>query len=551
MTTSNDYRYCSTPAPRQRSLISEGTITVVVSSRNGSVQTSFCVQDPSAPPAHDLASVFRQLFQHAVALVRLTFALCVMSLKPAVSVCCFLSERLLRWLDSILANMPHSAQFLGTFFKSQIRNRWPRLWKLICCTVVLPVHLMQAIIDFDEATRSPPTTLTLRGNGIAWDGQIDNVVTIRLLRPSPLPTAQCDYRWYRADMGQRSIPTASDDIPTLEERSVRSSVSHKVLESSPPSDGFIRDLSQSKVTPTEESPKPAMKDDDQSQSAAPDMLSYDLCGTSARAREVSYCSSVDPLQVPQECPNDTIRPMHRSDEVNLNHPRQDAGACGADTIPADVETSSVSSDSAHAESFSPVSLPIPYTNRKDSLACVRILATCSPQEGHDIQQRSLVPFPAPGSPTPPGVHRSANLDSNSSSAAKGASTNTTKWARKVQYTSSDLQLACNDPFHPRDDADFCASGTTSCYDEQYTPTPRSSTQQQSEADECNETCISCETCDRRHKRTRGSRIPRRVKTLDQLRRRSSSFASCHSAPSTGSASTVVRRRLQKRKVKVY
>ncbi len=267
-------------------------------------------------------------------------------------------------------------------------------------------------------------------------------------------------------------------------------------------------------------------------------------------------SSVDQVQAPEGFPHANNRPLQGSKVARYlnsgpHHPFETPEAYSGDAIPADCSASSVSSDPAHNESFSPEQFPLPSNVRNEPLfgswAFTNSILQRSQATGLPPPSSPLAPI----SPEPRFDKPSTVLASLSSSSAQDESHQVTERAQNFQRLSG-VQSACGDSPPQHDDAGYYPSETASCCDRPFMPMRKRSEQQQSESDECYETCISCETCDRRHNRApRRSKIPRRVKTLEHFRPRSSSFTSYHSAQSSGSANTVVRKKLQKRKVRVY
>lgn len=563
MATIQTYGRYSTPSSRERLTVSASTTGRAVNPRNGSLWRDFCLQEPSASPTVDLASTSRQIFRHVVALVRLVFVLYIMSLKPAARLCRSLTVSFLRCLVSTTKHVPKGAQLLGSSLQSKIRGRWPGVWRLMDRIIILPLQLMQAIVDFPEANRHPTEADALQWDNFNYDIQMETVVTARLGRRPSTPTARHEYEQNQPSLLQISAPIALDDIPTLEERSVPSLVGNLMLESSPFSNCSHEtgDRSQSKITPIHGSPTPEAKANDKCCIAGPATTSFELTEPNLPMHKDAYHNSVDPLQPPREFPKSTIKRVHVCLEQNTDSPWIDTRNSHTDVTPARSETSSAASDPTHAESFSPVQFSLPYSNEKQPLTTVRTLSTWSPQTHHGIvQPPPVTSSPAASTPPPPNDdHASTASESHSSSLAKHPNLNpsVTKWARRLRQPSSETQPAWTEPFHPVDD--YYVSETASCCGEtcsRPTTTKKHCWQQQraSEADDCsNETCISCEACDRRHKRTNHySRIPRRVKTLEAFRGRSSSAGSCHSmAQTVGEVAAVGRRKLQKRKIKVY
>ena len=548
MTTIERYEYHGTPASLKRSWISQGTIMVAVSSRKGTVQTTFCMQNRPAPPAQNPAPIYRQLFQHVAGLVRLALALFITFLRTTVRMCRLLSESFFSFLSSTFDNVSYLTSSLGISLKSQIRNRLPHLWKVLDRVVVIPAQIMQAIIDFDEATNGQSKKHPMQESSIIVKAPTDDVVTISLVEHSSTITVQYEDIQERRGIPQVSASTVLDDIPMLEGRSVAGCVSSKLLECSPYSShsSDAVDRCYSKITAPEDPQKHDMSSGNNFQNTGPATAAFEICERTAKMQDDTYHSSIDPLRPPQVFPQAVVKPTHKSDEANLGSNEDNLELYDADSVPASVEISFVSSDADPDESFSPEQIPPPYTNRDEPLAGVRILSTSSVQ-GQEVEQASLMRSLAADSSKAQANDPLSIPQSRSSRIAKDTTTQVTRWARKSQCNSSDSQSACNDPFHENEDRDNCASETVSCYEEQYRHTARALRQQPSRTDACNETCISCETCDRRHKRGRQSRIPRRVKTVKHFRPGSSGSIRCHSAQSMNSASTAVRRKLQERK----
>jgi hypothetical protein len=530
----------------------EGPACEAVSPYNGSLQTTFALQDHSSSPSHDSPSISRQLCGHIWALLRLAFVLFVMCLKPAARVCHSLLGSILQLIDSTMDTLPRWAQLLGISLRSRIRTRCPRLWRLIDRTIVLPIQIMQAIIKFNATTRSPPSSYKLQQSSSPLEFQIGTLVTIRLVeRPSTVP-ADYHNRQDRVNLTQISALTSLDDIPTLEERSVCGLVRNELLERSPSPKKLLDTSKHSRkeAPTTEDSPEHGVEANTRCQNIVPNISSFDSHGPcSPRNNSVSH-GSVDRTGPPQRSPKDAITTMRKSDYASTYRSRDSSGTFGADSATPDAESSSISSDPAHAESFSPVQLSLPYTIRDEAVAGVQNLPTCPLRGSRKVEQLSRMPFPL--------AHglkqqddRPSTISHLKSSRAKDPRPDIMKWAQKSRHNSNDSQPAFNDPFQENDDDDCCISETASCCDEPCTRRARLSPLQRSEGDDSHETCISCETCDRRHKRNRHSRIPRRVKPVEHAQRRSSSLTSYHSAQTTASAGTVVKRKVQKRKVRVY
>lgn len=597
-------------------MITEGPISLPVNSRTLSRQTKFSVEESSTSPTNALASICQSLFWHVVALFRLTFALCIICLKPAARLCNALIDGFLHRLKSRLNQLPHWAKLLGTSLKLRIRARLPCLSKIVYSTLVLPAKLIQAVLHYNEPGRGQHDSHAMLGGGFPQELQIDTVVSIRLAGRPPTRTAHSDYTHDMLSMAHYSTAQAFTDVPTLEERSGPGHGSSNLLES-PLSQKLLFDNSdehQAETTTSEDSHRSEVQPDDQDHSAGLSVASFGLLETGEAMTDDASSDSIDPLEQPQGFPT-IIEPLPNSDEPNHKFSREYStikrhnsvpvdfetlsvstdiaraesfsplqlslpytgsnGPIGGiptfvfkplyganeshlesprefstrrdDSGPADDETLSISTDRAHAESFSPVQLSLPYINRKEPISGIPGLPSYSTQEGQEADQPPTCPSSA--TLTPPDDHPTSIQRSYSSSIAEDNKANITEWARISQSESSIRQPEFNNPFQEHDDTDYCASETTSCYDDPFTSATKTSARQRSGGDECDETCISCETCNRRHKRVRGSRIPRRTKTSEYVRRRSSSFASCQSVQTTVSAGTVVRRKLQKRKVK--
>lgn len=553
MTAIGIYGFNSNPASQEPSFTSERMIQQAVSRRHGSLQTTLCIQDPPASAAHDSASIFQQLFRHVSALVRLTFALCIIAMQPAARLCRSLHKSLFGWLDTQWDQAPHCAQRLGTSLKFQIRIRWPRVTKIIDRTLIFPARLIEAVIEFPQVTRGPHDTNALQESSYPLEAQIDTVVTIRLVRRSPISNFQYENTQDGLNIRQILAAAALDDIPTLEERSVAGCVGNRLLGSSPSPDHAhdTNSRPQSEVVPGEHSPMQEIKANVGCQISVPTSASPGISETSAPMQNNAYHSSINPLEPPQKFLKGAIRPTYNMDEAIINLHRNGPRIRSVDTVSADAATSSVSSDPAHDESFSPEQLPFPYTKRDEPPAGVRARSTCSSRAGQRAGQPSPMPSLASDTSKPQFDRRPSLEESQSSDMAQDTSPNLTKWARRSWHNSTDSTSACNYRFHETDDVDYCASETTSSYEESCKPTTGASRPRRSEAGQCTETCTSCETCDRRHNRARHSRIPRRTKALEHFHPRSASFTSCYSAQSMGSAGTVVRRESPKRKIRMY
>jgi hypothetical protein len=561
MPSIESYEYHENPAYRTLSLIVEDRVTVAVSSRNGSLQATVSTQDLPDPPASsaaDLASISRLLFWHINGLLQVILALCVMSfttaVTPIVRVCRSLKELFFQWFDSTLENVPHPARLLGTFLKSQVRSRWPCLQRVVYRTIVSPAKLVQAITDFQAPIFGLPDPNVMRGSTVSLHDHINDSVAIRLIKRPSIPSADYHSTQSRRRTSQTPAPTVRDDLHIFDERSVSSYVSDGLREKSSRSERSRNTLDrcQGETTP----PEQQVKFSDQCHTNESHAARLDLCEIGAGTPKDAEKSSPNPLQPPRQFSENPSRLLDNFDETTLDHRQEVSGTQNCNSVLADGEVSPISSDFAHAESFSPEQLHFPHTNETKRPTESAIFSTLSSQEGHQGGQLLQTLPLTPAIPEPHDNQTTASPDTHPASVTRYTPPPDLKSSEHQQTTErfqdkfSSLHLACDGAFIQNDDTDYYASETTSCCGEPYARTARTSGHQQPEADACDETCFSCETCDRRHKRARRSRIPRTVKTFEHYRPRSSSFTSCYSARTAGSASTVGRKRLQKRKANV-
>lgn len=557
MATNATDGYHSRPASEERSLVLEGATTVAVSSRDGSLHATFCIQDPTPYPANDFAPTCRQLLRHLVGLLRLTAALCITILKLVFGLCHSSTKRVLGQFDSILDKVPHRDQLHRARLKPQIHGGWLGLEGLIGRTIVLPVQLTQAILDFDGRAWDPVDAHPTQEGDIFWEGRFENIVTIRLERHPPPGTAQDEYTHNGLGKSQRAASIALDDIPTLEGRSAPTAMYSRLLKRSLSRNHsqHISDRPSSRVSFTEDEPQHKGSAEDQGLSDDDDAELFNRGESSASMQDNPDRSSVVSLQLNQQFSKGAMSPMHNSNEASLYLPQDDDESYAVDAASAGAETSPLSSDLANVESFSPVQLPLPPTNSTGSLTSVRrpsIHSIHSSKRRHGTEQLSVMPTLAAHPSPPHSDHSPTTPESQFSGIAQETSRSITKWARKSRGSTSDIQTTCNDSVYTNEYPESCRSGRTSSYGEPSPPTSRISPQHRSEADGCDKPCISCETCDRRHERARQSKIPRRVNAVEHHRRRSSGPASCHSAQSTGWAAGMAgKEKFQKRKIKVY
>jgi hypothetical protein len=547
---SYDY-YDDAIAPWKRSLNSESTITIVVNPRNESVHTTFHPQDPPADPNPDVASICCQSLRCIITLMRLTFTLFFMPFTPAIRLCRSLKRWFLQWL---LDNMQQRARWFRVVLNSQVRTRWPKLWRTMSRIILLPLQIVHAIITCQEATCRPPVETAVETNPIRFDDHFDSVVTIKFMKRYPGSTTEHKYLEKPLSIPP-SLPLGHlDDLPTLEGRSTPTSKGNRLLDSRPYSGNPFEStehFQRGNIAP-EDSPQQEMQPFGPCESRGSATPRLPPCDGTARMTEDVQQSSVDQVQSPEACSDGNISPIQKSKtaqfcNVGSHHLPATPENCKDDAATADCNRSSISSDPAHDESFSPEQFPLPDINRKEPLFGSWTITNSSSQRGHEVE----LPSPSSTSPEPRLDRPSTVLGSVSSSSAQGETQLVTERPQNFQRLSG-VQSACGGSPLQHDDTEYCPSETTSCCERPYMPTRRISGQQRFEADECYETCISCQTCDRRHNRApRSSKIPRRVKTFEHSHRRSSSFTSYHSAQSAGSASTVVKRKLQKRKVKAY
>jgi hypothetical protein len=572
-------------------------------------------------------------------------------LNPVIRLCCYWFESFLRLLDNILDSVPRWALLLGRSLKSNIRSRWPIIWKLIDRTIVLPIQVMQAITDFQEDIQHPHNQNRIEGSSINLEGQIDNVVTIRLRRRSSPSVIRYEYAENTLGMRYMSAPITLDDVPRLGGHSIPThdnvprlgghsipnhdnvprSGGHSIrtldsvprlgghsiptLDNVPRSGGqsiptlddvprsggqsiptlddvprswghsiptlddvprlgghsvptssndrlheslvSSNDHDDSSTAPERAAPprrystKHEIMDGNQFQKAGSDATSFKVDKPQTPMQNDDFHNSLGSHQPFEESPYQVPTQVHSPEETKFGHLCEDHGAEHTNAGTADAETPFISSDPTSDESFSPVALPIPPTYSQRCLASLPAHFKCSPQEQQRGEQFSSTPL-ATDTPTPANDHSSTMPGG----ITQGSDPNSTKWSPESQNNPSDIHPAWTNSFHAHPSRNSIASETTSSSDGSYPLPPRRSTQRLSEGDECTQTCISCEVCDRRHKRTHQSRIPRRVITPDHCDARSNSVTSCYSGKSMGSArtgtmGTIKRKKGPKRKVKVY
>lgn len=315
-------------------------------------------------------------------------------------------------------------------------------------------------------------------------------------------------------------------------------------------DSLLEDLPMENLNAINNSPGPSF--------STPQPISCEGGAPTIRAVSSERHDQVKPAD---DFPNGTIRPISKPYRAQL-HPHSTAYSPEPSETyndysgPPDAEISSDFSPFGRDESFSPEQFPFPDVDQEDSLLGLWTRPTSSLQEEREAERTSTpAPIPVPANTKAKARRPSGSPGSLSHSSAQDTIRIARKRSQSLEGVATDVHFPYEDAFPPQVYPDYCPSETRSCCDEEpYVPRSRIKRHHQSETETetCAEPCISCETCDRRHRRVaRRSRIPRRTKPQEGFRPRSSSFNSYHPAQSTVPATTVVRKKLLKRQVKPY
>lgn len=569
MSNIGSYGHYSPTTQRRRPLAPREDITITVRSRNGGLQTTFCIEEPDAASVHELASICRQLFGHVAAVVRLILTLWVVPLKSTVAICRSLGKSFLGWLEGVLYNAPHQAQLLGNSVNSYISHRWPRLWGFMSRNTAPLFKVMQALMDYRNTMRKPTNTPAVRGSRDSMEDHYEDVILVRLKRRPSIPSPQIACTQNRRHWTQTLTSSALEDLPSLEELSMPDSMPIAALGSSSLA-AQLHDANNHHQIETVPPERPSEHDASTSticQRAEPSVAVFELSENSSPMINGTEESSIRNIAPPQGFPVPSIKSIQNPGDANLARSLDGTTAYNPDiTIPLG-STSPVSSDPAGDETLSPVQLPLSHVSGNETQTRVSGESTNLWREGYENQRPPLRPITVRSISNPPindrstfpssqyspstilrsWSSRSTTLSSCSPSLAKDASMKVTQTQQQSKRNSLDFHPGRSSTCYPNNEADYRGTRAASSCGEPHTSTRMLSRNQFAEADECRETCVSCATCDRRHKRIhRSSKIPRRIKTFEQFRARSRSRSRSRSPVSPRTIGPVGKK-LQKKK----
>jgi hypothetical protein len=546
----NSHNHHTAPAPRTE-LISNHGITLVISSRHEGPRTTTALPELPAPQVPAFGTTCRELFHHLAALARTIFTLYVLPLVLLIRACLSLNKILLQSPRNTLLDLPNWGRGLRSFVNSQICSRSFTPEEFIDLVIFFPIRVTHAILEFLEAKTRFLITSTSPGSVASSGKYVGDSIAIRLIECSYLPSVEYDNVQHECRIPQTLDSATLDDIPSLEQHYIASPASNS-LEQYP--SAYMNRFRDSPGYPIDALPTinlPALTDQAKDEVQVTGLNERALEGRELGGPIIidSDQSSTDLLQSPQEPPKSTTWPVHSSKESRLDRSeeRRRQGHPGAPARRS--HASSITSDPAKAESFSPIQFT-PRTSRIYSWEGMRYLSSYSTGSRDADQPPSLAPD-APDASTSEHDRSSNPADSGPSTPGRNFSHHSINHARSSEKSSVDIQSPYKEINPLKEDSGWYLNETKSHKDEPTLVNLRSTRQQEPEADELSDTCVSCETCNRRHRRTCPSKIPRKVKKVEPFRPRSSSFGGYHSTPSAASASTALRNKLRKRKSQVH
>jgi hypothetical protein len=539
--------------PGRHILVSAGGVAVVRLASSDTVQATVSIQNPPYSTMADPRSICRHLLQHLVGIIRLCLLLCLFSTNTAIKFGCRRTRPILGGLDSATGRLPYWAGVWISCLKRRMQNLWPSLWSLINQSLLLPIQSLQARIEAYEQAQQVPAFTGLSPEKVSSDGESDYIITINHLggpiRVQPLRLPQ-----QNSFSNPQTLPRLGpDDIPTLEEPTSPVSTHERPV---------IDLQSTSLHESTMRHPQRVLS------AGLPQDLSNDLkCRNAAEHNSIvselsnkgfSIATRVRSpwrIELPQSSARGTSKTTSgpAGSPVQSDHQAHQKDSCvrtrESEMVPPSARKSSLSSDILHAESFSPERLIPSFHFSEEGLTQLKSLLASSPQTNNlEYSPTAVCPDPLHGEQSP-------DVDAYYTDKPPQTAPVRTERPHSTQHRPPALRSPLPSKSSQHYETDYCPSDTTSFNDH---PSPTSSGphhQRNPSEDQYAESCVSCETCDRRHQRAcRSSRIPRRVKTFEHCRPRTGSLGSCYSgksAASVGTGGTVVRRKLGKRKVKVY
>lgn len=381
------YNHHSALAPRTE-FISDHDIALIISSRHERPQTiTAAMRELPAPQVPAFGTTCRELIQLLAALVRTIFTLCVLPLVLFISACLSLSKILLQYLRGPLLDLSNWNRGLRNFVKSQICSRSFNPEEIIDLVIFSPIRITHAVLEFLEAkTRSlitSPSPRSAASSGI----YVEDALAIKLLGPAYLPLLQPEYVQHNSYIPQTPTLATLDDIPTLEQHSIAGPAGKAFDQCRSASLNRFGDTHGCQIDALPSRNLPAQTDQvkDEVQIAGRNETGLERRELGAPMAVDSNQSSTDLLQSFPEYPKRATWPVHSSKGNRLERSQERRWQSHPGAPARRSNASSITSDPAKAESFSPIQFTLPRASRIYSWEGMRYISSYTSQS-HDAEQ---------------------------------------------------------------------------------------------------------------------------------------------------------------------